>query len=301
MAAAHPLSNTPTRPGGSEEARKALARDFLRLALAEDLGDAPRTDLTSSATVAPSLVASAHVLLKQPAVVAGLEEFAEVCRLVDPDLQVVPLVAEGSRLEQVPCRIARVTGPARSLVMAERLALNLVQRLSAVATTTRAFVDLASPRGVAILDTRKTTPGLRLFEKRAVRLGGGLNHRTGLFDGILIKDNHVRLAGGVASAVGRCRDRWPGYPVEVEVTTMAELREALETGAEAVLLDNMTPAQVREAAAAVSGACFVEVSGGITLDSIREYLVEGVDAISVGALTHSAGHIDVSLEVEEYR
>jgi len=234
-------------------------------------------------------------------VIAGLDEFADVCLAVDPVIRVTPLVAEGTEVTTVPMDIARVEGPASSVLAAERLALNLVQRMSAIATVTRRAVDLARPFGIAILDTRKTTPGLRTFEKRAVTVGGGQNHRFGLFDGLLIKDNHLRLAGGIRGAILRARQARPTAPIEIEVTTLEELGEAVDLGVEAVLLDNMAPAVIRQAAAVVAGRCYVEVSGGVTLDTLADYLMPGVDAVSLGALTHSAGHVDMSVEIEASR
>jgi nicotinate-nucleotide pyrophosphorylase (carboxylating) len=298
--AQNPITRTPMAAGDPAVNRDALAREAIALALREDLGGPPFLDRTSAALIPTGIRARALLRLEQPGVVAGLEEAALVCQALDPTITIEPLVPEGTAIDTVPADVARLEGPAAAILAAERLALNLAQRLSAVATVTRACVEMAKPFGIAILDTRKTTPGLRTFEKRAVLVGGGQNHRFGLFDGMLIKDNHVRLAGGTRQAIERARAARPGDPIEVEVTTLDELREALALGVEAVLLDNMSPSQVAEAARAVAGRCYVEVSGGITPDTLAAYLAPGVDAVSLGALTHSAGHIDMSLDIVEF-
>ena len=195
--------------------------------------------------------------------------------------------------------MARIEGALGPILTAERTALNLLQRLSAVATLTARFVEEIAGTKAQIIDTRKTTPGMRLLEKAAVRVGGGGNHRFGLDDGILIKDNHVRAAGGVSEAVKRARNAAPhGLVVEVEVTTLDELDEALSAGAQAILLDNMDPATVRRAVERVGGDAVLEASGGMDLTNVRAYAETGVDLISIGALTHSAGSVDISLEVE---
>jgi nicotinate-nucleotide pyrophosphorylase (carboxylating) len=191
--------------------------------------------------------------------------------------------------------VARLAGNARALLTGERTALNLLGRLSGIATLTRAYVDAVDSTGATILDTRKTTPGLRALEKLAVRVGGGTNHRFGLYDGILIKDNHLRLAGGVAEAVRRAQGN--GVPVEVECETLDDVRAALDAGAEIVLLDNMTVSQTREAVLLVGDRAKTEASGGVTLDTVRSIAEAGVDYVSVGALTHSARSLDVSMEV----
>ncbi len=271
-------------PAGIVEAR-------VRLALEEDLGDPPR-DVTTAASLPPGLMAEARLVARSAGVVAGLEVAAEAFRQVDSSLAFRPDVADGDAVTEGAI-IARVAGPLPGLLAGERVALNFLQRLSGVATMTRRYVEAAAP--VAILDTRKTTPGLRSLEKHAVRAGGGVSHRSGLHDAILIKDNHVAAAGGVAEAVRRARSA--ALPIEVEVDTLAQLAEALEAAADVILLDNMTPAQVRQAVVTTAGRALLEVSGGVTLATVGDYASTGVDRISVGALTHSAPALDISMEV----
>jgi nicotinate-nucleotide pyrophosphorylase (carboxylating) len=218
-----------------------------------------------------------------------------VFRALDPDIGFERLVEEGETLSG-PAPVARVTGSLRAILTGERTALNLLGRLSGIATLTRRYVDAVAGTGVAILDTRKTTPGLRALEKHAVASGGGRNHRFGLFDGVLVKDNHLRAAGSVRGAVERLRDA-TDLPVEVECDTLEQVEEALAAGADAILLDNMSPDQLRAAVALARGRARIEASGGVTLDTVRAIAETGVDEISVGALTHSAPALDVSLEL----
>ena len=207
------------------------------------------------------------------------------------------LAADGDRIDDVPTEVARVRGPARALLTGERTALNLLGRLSGIATLTRRFVDAVEGTGAEILDTRKTTPGLRELEKHAVASGGARNHRFGLDDGILIKDNHLELAGGVRASVELLRATGTELPIEVEAETLEDVREALDAGADIVLLDNMTQAQLREAVELTDGRAKLEASGGVNLDTVRAIAGTGVDFVSVGALTHSAPALDVSMEV----
>lgn len=274
------------------------------LAIAEDMGIDNEGDLTSSAIMGDESLASAVVILKEPGVIAGLDIFTRVMNRYSEKIAVEILVAEGShideeRLEHQPLQIIKLAGPSAKILGAERLALNLIQRMSGVATMTKKFVDKASPFGISILDTRKTTPCLRVFEKYAVASAGGVNHRMGLFDCILIKENHIQVAGGITHAVQLCRRKHPGKPVEVEVTNYKEVEEAVENQAEKILLDNMTPEMVRESIAKIAGRSKIEVSGGINLTNIDKYLIEGIDYISIGALTHSVKAIDMSLEILE--
>lgn len=257
--------------------------------LAEDLGAG---DLTTEAVVPEDAFAEATILLKEPGVVCGLELARAVFVELDPDTRLEPLTADGEVFEG---EIARLVGSARALLGGERLALNLLGRLSGIATLTRRYVEAVAGTGVTILDTRKTTPGLRRVEKYAVRCGGGTNHRLGLDDGILIKDNHLRLAGSITAAVDRAQST--GATVEVECDTLEQVQEALEAGADSILLDNMSPAIVVQAVALAGGRASLEASGGVTLDNVREIAETGVDFISIGALTHSARALDVSLEV----
>ncbi len=260
----------------------------IRSWLAEDVGAG---DVTSEAVIDEDAVCAARIVVKEPGVVCGLEVAAAVFEALGARLE--PLAADGDRVE--PGEVARVEGPAGGVLSAERLALNLLGRLSGIATLTRRYVDAIEGTDATILDTRKTTPGLRELEKQAVRCGGGTNHRLGLHDGVLIKDNHLRLVASIGQAVARARTT--GLPVEVECDTLDQVAEALEAGADRVLLDNMSTDQLRAAVALVDGRAETEASGGITLENVRSVAETGVDFISVGALTHSARALDVSLEV----
>jgi nicotinate-nucleotide pyrophosphorylase (carboxylating) len=236
-------------------------------------------------------VCEARIVVKERGVVCGLDVAAAVFEELGAHL--VPFVADGDVVEPGP--VARVEGPARAVLTGERLALNLVGRLSGVATLTRRYVDAVEGTGATILDTRKTTPGLRELEKQAVRCGGGTNHRLGLYDGVLIKDNHLRIAGSIREAVQRARNT--GLSVEVECDTLGQVAEALAAGADRIMLDNMTLDELRAAVSLVDGRAELEASGGVTLETVREIAGTGVDFVSVGALTHSARALDVSLEV----
>ena len=272
--------------GGLEEALRAWLR--------EDLGQG---DLTSLLVVPEDIEGEAVILAKEGGVLAGLWVAERVFALADPRTAFAPLVAEGARGAE-GTEGARVRGPLRGILAGERLALNLLQRLSGIATLTRAYVEALAGTKAQILDTRKTTPGLRALEKYAVRVGGGRNHRYGLFDGILIKENHVRAAGGVGEAVRRAKARAPHYlKVEVEVRDLAELEEALEAGADLILLDNFPLEALREAVRRVGGRVPLEASGNMTLERAKAAAEAGVDYVSVGALTHSAKALDLSLLV----
>lgn len=272
--------------------REAYA-GLIRAALAEDIGGG---DVTTSATVADGLRARGTLLAKAPLVVAGLDAAVEAFRQLDPDLVVETRWGDGAHLQPFDV-MAVLTGRARALLTAERTALNVLQRLSGIATLTNRFVTAAGGR-ITILDTRKTTPGWRELEKYAVRCGGGTNHRARLDAGVLIKDNHKRMAGGVASAVAAALKGAHGLPVEVEVENLDELDEALAAGAPRVLLDNFTTYDIRQAVARVGGRASVEISGGVTLARIPELATTGADFVSVGALTHSAPAVDISFEME---
>ena len=272
--------------GGLEEALRAWLR--------EDLGQG---DLTSLLVVPEDLEGEAVILAKEGGVLAGRWVAERVFALADPRTAFTPLVAEGARVAE-GTEVARVRGPLRGILAGERLALNLLQRLSGIATLTRAYVEALAGTKAQILDTRKTTPGLRALEKYAVRVGGGRNHRYGLFDGILLKENHVRAAGGVGEAVRRAKARAPHYlKVEVEVRSLEELEEALEAGADLILLDNFPLEALREAVRRVGGRVPLEASGNMTLERAKAAAEAGVDYVSVGALTHSAKALDLSLLV----
>jgi nicotinate-nucleotide pyrophosphorylase (carboxylating) len=266
----------------------------VRDALAEDLG---RGDLTSEALLEAETRCRAEILIKERGVVCGLAAAEAVFRALDPDLRFQALVEDGEEVHEPPAVVARVEGAARAVLGGERTALNLLGRLSGIATLTRRFVEAVAGTGAVILDTRKTTPGLRALEKYAVLCGGGRNHRFGLDDGILVKDNHIRLAGGIRAAVERLRRAGTDLPIEVEAETLEDVREALQAGADAILLDNMSPEELRQAVALVAGRAKLEASGGVSLDTVRTIAEAGVDFISVGALTHAARSLDVSLEV----
>ncbi|PDO11077.1 MAG: nicotinate-nucleotide diphosphorylase (carboxylating) [Candidatus Reconcilbacillus cellulovorans] len=272
-------------------------RESIRRWLDEDVGTG---DVTTMTTVPANHESDAVIHAKQPGVVAGLPVAKAVFAEVDPGLVFVPLVPEGGRIERGTV-LATVTGNTRAILIAERLVLNLLQRLSGVATTTRAFVDAVEGLPVRISDTRKTTPGLRVLEKYAVRVGGGHSHRFGLYDAVLIKDNHIKAAGGVARAIGAAKAQLSHtMKIEVEVETLEQLDEALEAGADIFLLDNMPIDVMREAVRRIRSVlphAVVEASGSVTLDNVREIAETGVDVISIGRITHSAPALDISLDL----
>jgi nicotinate-nucleotide pyrophosphorylase (carboxylating) len=269
-------------------------RDLVRRALEEDVRDG---DITTEATVVPSARARGVFLAKEACIVAGLDVAFETFRqAAQQDLVCAAVKQDGDRCVSGET-IATVDGPAQALLVGERTALNFLQRLSGIATRTRQFVD-ATCGAITILDTRKTTPTLRALEKYAVRAGGGDNHRFGLFDAVLIKDNHIRLAGGVAVAVAAARAHRPGLPIEIEAESLAQVDAAVAAGADILLVDNMTTADIRAAVARVAGRARIEISGGVTLERIPELASTGGDYVSVGALTHSAPAVDISFEIE---
>jgi len=276
----------------------ALYRDIVRRALEEDVREG---DITTEATVAPALMARGVFLAKADCVIAGLDIAFEAFRQVAETDKAPSPVFAGAKQDGDTCRagdeIAGVVGSARSLLIGERTALNFLQRLCGISTRTRQFVDAAAGR-ITILDTRKTTPTLRALEKYAVRAGGASNHRAGLFDAMLIKDNHISLAGGVRAAIERARAHRPGMPVEIEAETLSQVDEALAAGAEMILVDNMPTDRIREAVIRARGRATIEISGGVTLDRIPELAATGADFVSVGALTHSAPAIDISFDIE---
>ena len=271
-------------------------RDLVARALLEDLGPG---DVTAEAVVAEDASGKATITQKAPGVLFGLEVVAEVFRQAGAG-ELEGVASEGEWRDEVPAPVAGVEGPARALLAAERTALNLLGHLSGVSTLTARFVKAIEGSGARILDTRKTTPGLRALEKAAVAAGGGTNHRMGLYDAILIKENHAALAGGVGEAVTRARKAQPDLPVEVECRDLDEVRQGAEAGADRLLLDNMSPAELREAVAAARAlnGPELEASGGVTLETVAEIAATGVDFISVGALTHSAPALDLSMTLE---
>ena len=268
--------------------------DLVDTALAEDIGEG---DLTTRAVVPEGAQAKARISQKAPGVIAGLRTAQAVFERADPEVVFVMHCPEGKWREAGA--VAEISGAAASILTAERVALNFLGHLSGIATLTARYVRAVEGTGARILDTRKTTPGLRELEKDAVRRGGGVNHRTGLYDGILVKENHSMLAGGVGAAARLAVEEVPdGVLVEVECATLDELREALDAGASRILLDNMGPDDMREVVAYARGRAKLEASGGLRLDNARAVAETGVDYISVGALTHSAPALDVSLLLE---
>jgi nicotinate-nucleotide pyrophosphorylase (carboxylating) len=271
---------------------------IIELALSEDIGSG---DLTARTVIPETARATGQMLLKSTGVISGLTVAERVFALVDTKIRWQALVEDGVSLEAGTV-IGEITGPARSVLTAERTALNFVQRLSGVATLTRTFVDAIAGTGARIIDTRKTTPGMRVLDKQAVRHGGGFNHRIGLFDGVMIKDNHIAALGGddaIGEAVDRARSQIPHtVKIEVEVANLEQLRLALASGAEIIMLDNMSIEMMREAVAITAGKAILEASGGVNLASVRAIAESGVDVISVGALTHSAPALDISVDLE---
>ena len=265
-------------------------------ALAEDIHTG---DITTLAVVRGGHAANAILKAKEEMVLAGIDVAARVFRLLDDRIVFTPAFADGDRLAPGDV-IARITGDAALLLQGERVALNLLQRMCGIATVTARYVEAVRGTRSRVVDTRKTTPGLRILEKYAVRVGGGTNHRTGLYDGVLIKENHITAAGGLTEAVRRAKSYIPHtMKVEVETETLAQVAEALAAGADIIMLDNMDSSAMREAVALIAGRALVEASGGVNLESIRGIAETGVDIISVGALTHSARAMDISMLMEE--
>lgn len=276
----------------TEEKRSELIDSLIRQALAEDVGSG---DVTSDCTIPAGLILRGQLIAKAAGVVAGLAVAERTFALIDERVEFKPAVADG---EWVTNRqvLAELTGPGRGLLSGERLALNFLQRMAGIATLTRQFVEAVADTPAIILDTRKTAPGLRLFDKWAVRLGGGQNHRFGLFDMVLIKENHITAAGSLTEAVSRVRagdDQ--RRPIEVEVKNLAELEEALALSVDRILLDNMTLTDMRQAVALAKGQTPLEASGNVSLDNVAEVAATGVDYISIGRLTHSVNALDISL------
>jgi nicotinate-nucleotide pyrophosphorylase (carboxylating) len=278
------------------ELPESVVRDMVARALAEDVGPG---DVTTLATIDTDAQCRASIEARASGVIAGIPIARHTFLAVDSQITFDALVDDGDDISAGRA-IAQLAGSTRAVLIAERTALNFLQRLSGIATLTRAYVGAVVGTGARIVDTRKTAPGLRLLDKYAVQMGGGSNHRVGLFDGVLIKDNHLRAVGGVGEAVRRARSAAHHLiRVEVEVQTLDEVEEALEARADVILLDNMELSDVREAVGLVAGRCEVEVSGGVGLDSVRELAECGVEYISVGALTHSAPALDLSLEIAD--
>jgi len=269
-------------------------KTFISNALREDIGPG---DLTTEALIQPDIEGKAELIAKEPLILAGIEMAREVFHQVNQDINFLGRHPDGEDLSSSTV-IATISGPLRSLLTAERVALNLLQRLSGIATLTRQYVNGIEGTKARIVDTRKTTPGLRALEKYAVTIGGGKNHRFGLFDGILIKDNHIAAVGSLTEAVKRAREKAPHtLKIEVETENLDQVREAISAGAEIIMLDNMDIETMKEAVKLINGKALIEASGGISLNNVRQVAETGVDLISVGAITHSARSMDISMEI----
>lgn len=276
--------------------KEELIDALIDLAFAEDIGDGDHTTLS---TIPADAMGRQHLLVKEEGILAGADIARRVFERYDPSLKMTVMIGDGSRVK--PGDIAFVVeGPVRSLLVTERTMLNIMQRMSGIATMTARYQERLKGLKAKVLDTRKTTPGMRILEKEAVRIGGGANHRIGLFDMILIKDNHVDFAGGIPNAVSRARaylkEKGKDLKIEVEVRNTDEIRQALDARVDRIMLDNFTPERTAEAVALIGGAAEIESSGGITLDTLRAYGEAGVDFISVGALTHSVKGLDMSFK-----
>lgn len=276
--------------------RSPEVQELIQKALNED---GAGRDITTQALFPEGVPAEGEIIAGQDLLVAGLDVAREVFAILDQDVRWEACVEEGEKITG-RTRMARLRGDGRSLLSGERVALNFLQRMSGVATLTARYVERIKGYRAKILDTRKTTPGWRLLEKHAVRVGGGANHRLNLSDGILIKDNHSALTGGILNAVRRAHERASHtMKIEVEVRSVSEVEEALSAGADIILLDNMSPEDVRKSVTLVRGRTVIEASGGITLETVEEYAAAGVDFISVGALTHSAAAVDISMDIRK--
>lgn len=276
--------------------KEELIDALIDLAFAEDIGDGDHTTLS---TIPADAMGRQHLLVKEEGILAGVDIARRVFERYDPSLKMTVMIGDGSRVK--PGDIAFVVeGPVRSLLVTERTMLNIMQRMSGIATMTARYQERLKGLKAKVLDTRKTTPGMRILEKEAVRIGGGANHRIGLFDMILIKDNHVDFAGGIPNAVSRARaylkEKGKDLKIEVEVRNTDEIRQALDARVDRIMLDNFTPERTAEAVALIGGAAEIESSGGITLDTLRAYGEAGVDFISVGALSHSVKGLDMSFK-----
>jgi nicotinate-nucleotide pyrophosphorylase (carboxylating) len=270
--------------------------NLIKACLAEDIGSG---DITTEAVVHRGARGDAVILAKEDMIVAGLHVAEKVFKAVDRNIRFESIVEDGASVKN-SCQIARLSGRLSKILTAERIALNFLQRLSGISTITRQFVLQIKGFGVKLLDTRKTTPCLRALEKYAVKVGGGYNHRFGLFDGILIKDNHIDAVGGIREAVERAKEKGPvGMEIEVEVRNLKEIEEALASGADILMLDNMSIADIRKGVRMIGKRTMVEVSGGVSIKNIAAIARTGVDFISVGSITHSARAVDISMEIEK--
>ncbi len=277
-------------------------KEAIKTAVSEDHGHG---DVTSTLVIPASKIANAHIIAKEDFILAGMPFVKQVFITVDKDLEMKVFFKEGSYVKTGDL-IAKGKGKARSLLLSERVSLNILQRISGIATLTKAFVDIINGLPAAIADTRKTTPGMRFMEKYAVRIGGGINHRFGLYDGILIKDNHIKIAGSISKAVKLSRQAHHLLKIEVEVKNIVELKEALTAGADVIMLDNMTIEEMKDAVRVRDASAFkskkkilLEASGSVRLENVRSIAETGVNIISVGSLTHSARAVDISMKIVE--
>lgn len=269
-------------------------RKLIREALEEDIGSG---DVTTLAVLTGDETGTAEASAKEDIIVAGIDIFREVFLLTDKEIQFFPERKDGQSINKSGV-IAHISGKLASILSAERVALNIFQRMCGIATLTKKYVDRISGTKAKILDTRKTMPGLREFDKYAVKIGGGYNHRMGLYGGVLIKDNHISAAGGISNAVARALNNIPpALKIEVEVKNVTEVEEALSAGVDIIMLDNMTPDDMKQAVSLINGKALIEASGGVTLSNVRDYAETGVDFISIGAITHSAPAADISLNI----
>ena len=274
----------------------AIVREIVARALAEDVGSG---DITTLATVDEAARSQAEIVAKEKGLIAGLSVARATFRALDPEVSFQADSSDGQRVIEGQA-VASLAGRTRAILTAERVALNFLQRMSGIATLTARYVSAVEGTKARICDTRKTAPGLRVLDKYAVRMGGGWNHRTGLFDGVLVKDNHIRVAGGIAEAVRRARaSSHHLVRIEVEAQSLQQVEEAIAAGVDVIMLDNFQPADMARAVELIGGRCEVEASGGITLETVRTVAECGVDYISVGALTHSAPALDLSLEITD--
>jgi nicotinate-nucleotide pyrophosphorylase (carboxylating) len=270
-------------------------RHIIEAALAEDIGTG---DITTQATVSLKKKGLAHAVAKDAFIVAGVDVFTRTFTLLNKNVRVKKLVGNGCRVRKGDV-IAEVSGSLSSILQAERVALNLFQRMCGIATLTAQYVEAIRGSKARILDTRKTMPGLRVLDKMAVRIGGGFNHRMGLYDGVLIKDNHIAAAGGITAAVAAQRSHLTSaFKIEVETTDMREVEEALRCGVDIIMLDNMTPAEMKEAVAFIAGRALTEASGNVSMQNVAAIAATGVDLISIGELTHSVRAADISLKIK---
>ncbi len=270
------------------------ANELIEAALREDIGDG---DITTSSIIRTSLKADAHLIAKERLILAGSDVFRQVYKKLDPEINFIEHFKDGNEIKQGSV-LGELSGKVETILKGERVALNFLQRLSGIATITREFVRKINSYPAKILDTRKTTPGWRTLEKYAVKMGGGTNHRVGLFDAVLIKDNHINVAGGITEAVRRVRAHIPDdFKIEVETSNLQEVKEAVDSGVSTIMLDNMSAEMMREAVNMVSGKVLIEASGNISLHNVEEVARTGVNFISVGALTHSAKAVDISLKM----